>query len=74
MQAIDAVAGQVFAGPEAGATGRAYRVVDIALVVARAFTGEAVEVGGVYTAYTATTERVPALLIGQDEEDIVGHD
>lgn len=56
MQAIDAVAGQVFAGPEAGATGRAYRVVDIALIVARAFTGEAVEIGGVYTAYTATAE------------------
>ena len=74
VQAIDAVAGQVFAGPEAGATGRAYRVVDIALVVARAFTGEAVEVGGVYAAYIATTERVPALLIGQDEEDVVGHE
>ncbi len=73
VQAIDAMTGQVFAGPEAGATGRAYRVVDIALVVARAFTGEAVEVGGVYAAYTAATERVPALLIGQDEEDIVGH-
>ncbi len=56
VQTVNAVAGQVFAGPEAGATGRAYRVVDIALVVARAFTGEAVEVGGVYAAYTATTE------------------
>ena len=56
MQAIDAVAGQVFAGPEAGATGRAYRVVDIALVVARAFTGEAVEVGRVYAADVVTTE------------------
>ena len=40
VQAVNAVAGQVFAGPEAGATGRAYRVVDIALVIARAFTGE----------------------------------
>ena len=56
VQAIDAVAGQVFAGPEAGATGRAYRVVDIALVVARAFTGEAVEVGRVYAADVVTTE------------------
>ncbi len=74
MQTIDAVTGQVFTGPETGATGRAYRVVDIALVVARAFTGKAVEVGGVYAAYTATTERVPALLIGQDEEDVIGHD
>ena len=74
VQAIDAMAGQVFAGPEAGATGCAYRVVDIALVVARAFTGEAVEVGGVYAAYTATTEGVPALLVGQDEEDVVGHE
>ena len=56
VQAINAVAGQVFTGPEAGATGRAYRVVDITLVVARAFTGEAVQVGRVYAAYTATTE------------------
>ena len=73
MQTVNAMAGQVFAGPEAGATGRAYRVVDIALVVARAFTGEAVEVGCVYAAYTATTEGVPALLVGQDEEDVVRH-
>ena len=56
VQAINAVAGQVFAGPEAGATGRAYRVIDIALVIARAFTGEAVEVWGMYAAYAATTE------------------
>ncbi|MAE17483.1 hypothetical protein CMK12_00830 [Candidatus Poribacteria bacterium] len=63
----------MFASPKAGPAGRANWVVNVTLGIIRTFAGQTVEIWGMDAGGARTAERVPALLIGKDEENIGRH-
>ena len=63
----------MFAGSKIGPAGRAKWVVDVTLGITRTLTGQTVEIWGMDAGGARTAERVPALLIGKDKENIGRH-